>query len=152
MIKLDPIATAYNSRTEIKDDYWGDTITKIVLEEHLNEESLEGIEEFSHLEIIYYFHLVEESSIITGSRHPRNNSSLPEIGIFAQRGKNRPNRLGVTIVKLIKHEGRNLFVEGLDCLNGTPILDIKPVMREFLPRDTVIQPQWCEEIMRDYWK
>jgi tRNA (adenine37-N6)-methyltransferase len=152
MIELKPIAVAHNNRAEIKDDHWGGTITEITLLEHLGEESLEGIELFSHLDIIFYFHLVDESRIITGARHPRNDISLPKMGIFAQRGKNRPNRLGLTTVKLIKWEGCKLFVEGLDCINGTPILDIKPVMKEFLPKDPVKQPKWSEEIMRNYWK
>jgi tRNA (Thr-GGU) A37 N-methylase len=73
------------------------------------------------------------------------------VGIFSQRGKNRPNRLGLTTVKLIKREDRTLMVQGLDCIDGTPILDIKPVMKEFLPKEKVQQPAWVDEIMRNYW-
>ncbi|WP_156791392.1 SAM-dependent methyltransferase [Bacillus sp. SG-1] len=152
MIKMKPIAKASNNRSEIKDDYWGKTITEITLDDHLHEDALEGIELFSHLEIIFYFHLVDESKIISGARHPRNDISLPKMGILAQRGKNRPNRLGLTTVKLLKRDGRKLFVEGLDCINGTPILDIKPVMKSFLPKETVREPKWTDEIMKDYWK
>jgi tRNA (adenine37-N6)-methyltransferase len=151
VIEIQPIATAYNNRSEMKDDYWGGTISEIILADHLDVESLEGIELFSHLEIIFYFHLVEESQIIRGARHPRNNTRLPKMGIFAQRGKNRPNRLGLSTVRLTKREGRKLFVEGLDCVNGTPIVDIKPVMKDFLAKDAIKQPQWAEELMRNYW-
>ncbi|WNS75922.1 SAM-dependent methyltransferase [Bacillus sp. DTU_2020_1000418_1_SI_GHA_SEK_038] len=152
MITLQPIGFAYNERTEIEDDHWGEVISKIILNDSLPEESLFEIETFSHLEIIYYFHKVGKEKIITGARHPRNNTDLPKVGIFAQRGKNRPNLIGLTTVKFIKREGRQLFVQGLDCINGTPILDIKPVMKEFLPKEPIKQPAWTNEIMENYWK
>ncbi|MBY0121180.1 SAM-dependent methyltransferase [Bacillus sp. S/N-304-OC-R1] len=151
MITLVPIGYAYNNRTEIEDDYWGKIVSKIVICDTLPEESLYEIESFSHLEIIYYFHKVSEKKIITGARHPRNNPDYPRAGIFAQRGKNRPNQLGLTTVQFIRREGRELYVQGLDCINGTPILDIKPVMKEFLPKETVKQPDWSKELMKNYW-
>jgi tRNA (Thr-GGU) A37 N-methylase len=86
-----------------------------------------------------------------GARHPRNNQQWPAVGIFAQRGKNRPNRLGTTICTLVRVEGRALVVQELDAIDGTPILDIKPVMAEFLPRSAVRQPAWSHELMREYW-
>jgi tRNA (Thr-GGU) A37 N-methylase len=72
------------------------------------------------------------------------------VGIFAQRGKGRPNRLGVTIVAVVGRVGRVLTVAGRDAIDGTPVLDIKPVMEEFLPRTPVRQPEWSHELMRDY--
>jgi len=151
-ITLKPIAIINNSRTEIEDDNWGEIISTIELDESMPEEALLEIESFSHAEIIYYFHLVPESKIETGSRHPRNNMAWPKVGILSQRGKNRPNRLGATIVKVLKRDGRQLHVQGLDAINGTPVLDIKPVMREFLPREDVHQPEWATELMKQYWK
>ena len=151
-ITLKPIANIKNSRTEIEDDNWGEIISIIELDESMPEEALLEIESFSHAEIIYYFHLVPESKIETGSRHPRNNMDWPKVGILSQRGKNRPNRLGATIVKVLKRDGRQLHVQGLDAINGTPVLDIKPVMREFLPREDVHQPEWATELMKQYWK
>lgn len=88
---------------------------------------------------------------MTGARHPRNNKEWPAVGIFAQRGKNRPNRLGSTICRIVRVEGSKLFVSELDAINGTPVLDIKPVMTEFLPRQEVHQPAWSHELMRQYW-
>ena len=85
------------------------------------------------------------------SRHPRENMDWPKVGLFAQRNKDRPNHIGSTIVRIIKREGRSLFVQGLDAVDGTPVLDIKPVMVEFLPREAVIQPEWSHELMKDYW-
>ncbi len=72
-------------------------------------------------------------------------------GIFAQRGKDRPNRLGSTVVEILGREGRSLLVRGLDAIDGTPVLDIKPVMAEFLPRSALRQPAWSHELMREYW-
>ena len=73
------------------------------------------------------------------------------MGIFAQRAKDRPNRLGSTVVEILKRDGRVLTVAGLDAVDGTPVLDINPVMVEFLPRTTLRQPAWSHELMRAYW-
>ncbi len=85
------------------------------------------------------------------SRHPRGNKDWPEVGIFAQRNKDRPNHIGLTVVNVVKREGRSLFVQGLDAVNGTPVLDIKPVFTEFLPRGPIRQPGWSHELMKKYW-
>ena len=85
------------------------------------------------------------------SRHPRGNPAWPSVGIFAQRAKARPNRIGATIVRILGKDGGRLRVEGLDAIDGTPVLDIKPVLSEFLPSGPVRQPEWTRELMRDYW-
>jgi tRNA-Thr(GGU) m(6)t(6)A37 methyltransferase TsaA len=114
-------------------------------------ECLDGIEEFSHAEILFVFDQVTPDKIVTSARHPRNNAAWPKVGIFAQRTKARPNRIGSTIVKIVSREGRTLKVQGLDAIDGTPVIDIKPVMQEFLPRDAVRQPAWSTELMKNYW-
>ncbi len=151
-IQITPIAIVHTSRIEVEDDNWGEVISILELEPSMSEDALAGIDDFSHAEIIYYFHLVPDSKIESGSRHPRNNMDWPKVGILSQRGKNRPNRLGATLVKILRREGRHLEVQGLDAIDGTPILDIKPVMREFLPREEVHQPEWATELMKQYWK
>lgn len=152
MITLKPVAFVRGGRTLVADDYWGDSRAQIVLVDDLPEESLDGLETFSHAEIIFFFDKLSESSIVTGARHPRGNTSWPRVGIFAQRGKARPNRLGVTIVEIEKRDGRALHVRGLDAVDGTPVIDIKPVIAEFLPRTPVRQPEWARELMKHYWK
>ncbi len=152
MISMSPIGAVKNIRKEVEDDNWGDVVSIIELDATFDEEALFQIESFSHAEIYFYFHLVDDAKIETGARHPRNNKEWPKVGIFAQRGKNRPNRLGATTVKILKREGRQLFVQGLDAIDGTPILDIKPVMKEFLPREDVSQPAWASKLMKNYWK
>ena len=72
-------------------------------------------------------------------------------GIFAQRAKNRPNRIGATVCRLLGVEGLSILVEGLDAIDGTPVLDIKPYMRGFAAQGTVRQPAWAEELMSAYW-
>jgi tRNA (adenine37-N6)-methyltransferase len=152
MIALQPIGIVRNTRQVVEDDNWGEIVSEIEIEEPIGADGLAGIDEFSHAEIIFYFHQVEEQKIVTGARHPRNNPNWPKVGILAQRGKNRPNRLGLATVKILRREGNKLYVEGLDAIDGTPVLDIKPTMQEFLPREAVRQPEWATEIMRNYWR
>jgi len=149
-IQLQPIAFVKNHRKIMTDDFWSGVVSEIILIDSLPIESLDRIESFSHLEIIYY--LNKSNRIVTGSEHPRENPDWPKVGIFAQRKKDRPNHIGLTVVNLIKKEGRKLMVSNLDAIDGTPILDIKPVYREYLPNGEIIQPEWSSELMKDYWE
>ena len=150
-ITLKPIGYVHNDRLNLEDDNWGNIVSEIGLDESLLEESLDGIKTFSHVEIIFYFNQVSDDKDISMSRHPRGNKNWPKVGVFAQRNKDRPNHIGLTIVSIVKREGRSLFVKGLDAVDGTPVLDIKPVFVEFLPRETIRQPEWSHELMQDYW-
>lgn len=151
-IELTPIAFVKNLRKEISDDFWGEIISEIELNDEFTKDALKGIEEYSHAEVIFYFDKADKSKVNKGSRNPRGNKNFPEAGIFAMRAKDRPNHLGLTIVQIVKCEDKSLFVKGLDAIDGTPVLDIKPVIKEFLPREEVIQPDWVSELMKDYWK
>lgn len=151
-IELSPIGFVKNSRKEIEDDNWFEIISEIFLDDDIITESLIGVEEFSHLQIIFYMDKVKDEKAKAKFRHPRNNTDLPKLGTFAQRNKSRPNKLGLTTVELIERIGRKIIVKNLDAINGTPILDIKPVMEEFQPKGEIIQPKWTKEIMKNYWK
>ena len=146
-----PIATVHNSRTEAIDDNWAAIPSEIRLSDELPEACLDGIEAFSHLEIVYLVHKALDKPPVLGSEHPRENPAWPKVGIFAQRKKARPNHLACTIVNLLRRDGRTLHVTHLDAIDGTPVLDIKPVLREFLPQGPVFQPAWCDELMKNYW-
>lgn len=150
-ITLTPIAVVRSPRKAIEDDDWGEVVSQLELLPPLTEEALLGLETFSHVEVLYFFDQVPITRIETGARHPRNNPDWPKVGIFAQRGKNRPNRLGSTVVKVLARRGSVLEVQGLDAIDGTPVVDLKPVMQEFLPREAVSQPAWSSELMRGYW-
>lgn len=149
--QIEPVGYVQAARDVPEDDFWGNTRSSIQLVDSIEPEALDGLQDFSHVEVIFVFDRVETSKIVTGARHPRNNQSWPKIGIFAQRGKNRPNRLGSTICRVVSIKGRTLVVEELDAIDGTPVIDLKPVMTEFLPRTGVIQPAWASELMADYW-
>jgi tRNA-Thr(GGU) m(6)t(6)A37 methyltransferase TsaA len=144
-----PIGFVRNSRKTVEDDNWGGIVSEIVIE--IGEEALQGIEDFSHAEVIFYFDKVDERRIVSGARHPRNNPNWPKVGILSQRGRNRSNRLGLGTVSILRREGSVLFVQGLDAVDGTPVLDIKPVMQDFLPRGEIRQPEWVAELMKEYW-
>ncbi len=145
------IGRVSTGRNEVADDFWGGSESRITLDEAFDESALDGIEEFSHVEIIFFFDRIDPEKIVNDARHPRGNPDWPRVGIFAQRAKMRPNRIGATICRVLRREGRNLYVAELDAIDGTPVLDIKPVMVEFLPRGEVRQPQWSHELMREYW-
>ncbi len=151
MISLSPIGYVTSPRTDLADDGWASVEATIELDAGFGPESLDGLDAFSHAEILFHFHRVREDQVVRGLRHPRGNTAWPEVGIFAQRGKDRPNRLGSTIVAIVSRQGRTLRVRGLDAADGTPVLDIKPVMKEFLPKTDIRQPAWASELMRGYW-
>jgi tRNA-Thr(GGU) m(6)t(6)A37 methyltransferase TsaA len=151
-ITLQPIGYVRAARTEPTDDFWGDASAVIELTGDYPPDALAGLTDFSHAEILFFFHRVAPEKIVAGARRPRNNPAWPAVGIFAQRGKNRPNRLGLTTVQVVAVEGRLLYVTGLDAIDGTPVLDIKPLMREFQPRCAVRQPDWVAEVMQEYWR
>ena len=150
-ITLNPIAYVKNNRKVVQDDNWSSVTSEIVLVEEIMEEALIGIEDFSHLEIIFYMNQVKDEKAIPQFRHPRNNPALPKLGTYAQRNKNRPNKLGLTTVELIERKGKMLVVQNLDAIDGTPILDIKPVMQAFQPKGIIREPKWVNEIMKNYW-
>ena len=151
-IELSAIGMVHSPVMEAVDDIWGGVKCRIDLDSsRFTPDCLLGLADFSHVEVVFFFHRVTESEIVTESRHPRNRLDLPRVGIFAQRGKNRPNRIGVTICRLLSVENLSLEVDGLDAIDGTPVLDIKPYMREFAARGEIRQPKWVDEVMRRYW-
>lgn len=145
------VGVVRGGRAEAEDDSWDQEAASIVLDARIPEDALAGLAEFSHVEIVFVFDRVTDDQIVTGARRPRGNPDWPMVGIFAQRGKNRPNRIGVTVCSIQGVEGRTLRVRGLDAIDGTPVLDIKPVMRGFLPRGEIREPSWAAEIMAAYW-
>ena len=152
-ISMEAVGVVCSTRTKVEDDNWDVEKTRIELDaKRFSEEALLGLSEFSHAEIIFYLDKIDPLKVQTTARHPRNNASWPKVGIFAQRTKNRPNQIGATICRIVNVEGRVLFVEGLDAIDGTPVLDIKPWVAEFAPRGSIFQPRWVSELMREYWQ
>lgn len=149
-MELSTIAIVTNDRDTLEDDSWGGVVSEITLVGDLSADLLKGLDTFSHVEILFYFHLLPEGRTDPPTRSPRNNPKWPELGLLAQRSAHHPNPLGMTTVRLLQVSERTITVQGLDAANGTPVLDIKPVFKEFLPEDTT-QPEWVSELMRNYW-
>ncbi len=149
--EIEPIGVVEAARAEPTDDEWGGSEASIRLAPGFEASALAEIESFSHVEVLFVFDRVPDEKIERGARHPRGRTEWPAVGIFAQRGKNRPNRIGSTICRVVRAEGPRLVVAELDAIDGTPVIDLKPVMKEFLPRGPVFQPVWSHELMAAYW-
>lgn len=149
-----PIGHVRSTRTVPEDDHWDSVVASIVLDAaQFTPDALLGLASFSHIEVVFLFDRVAARGDGTSTaRHPRGNAEWPKVGIFAQRGKERPNRLGTTICRILRVVGLEIHVAGLDAIDGTPVLDVKPWVREFGPRGDVEQPAWMTELMRDYWE
>jgi tRNA-Thr(GGU) m(6)t(6)A37 methyltransferase TsaA len=149
---IEPIGWVRSSRKEPLDDDWDSVSTVIALDpKWFTTEAVQGLEDFSHIEVVYVFDRVDPLEVQVGARHPRGNKDWPKVGILAQRAKSRPNRLGVSSCQLLGVDGLELVVRGLDAIDATPVLDVKPYMVEFAPRAEVHQPSWSHELMRAYW-
>ena len=147
-----PIGVVRSTRAKIEDDDWDSVTSRIELDpEHFIPESLAELDTFSHVEVVYLFDRVPVEKIERSARHPRNNTAWPKVGIFAQRGKNRPNRIGTTVCRIERVDGLVVHVSGLDAIDGTPVLDLKPWVVELGPRGPVHQPAWMTELMARYW-
>lgn len=150
-ITIHRIGIVRSPRIDLIDDDWGTVESRIILDERFPADATAGLEEFSHLDVLYHFDQVDPEQIHTGARHPRGRADWPAVGIFAQRAKARPNRIGLTTAEIVAVRGRTIEVRGLDAIDGTPVLDLKPAMTEFLPRSELRQPTWSTELMRTYW-
>ena len=124
-IQVEPIGTVRGGRTEVVDDHWGEVKARIEVDAtRFDAEALAGLDSFSHVVVVYHFHRADPAKIELAARHPRNNPSWPKIGIFAQRGKNRPNLIGVSTCRVVGVDGNSLLIQGLDAVDGTPVLDL----------------------------
>jgi tRNA-Thr(GGU) m(6)t(6)A37 methyltransferase TsaA len=150
-IEMTPVAVVRGGRVEAIDDDWGAVEATIELDDRFPPDAIAGLEEFSHLDVVYVFDQVDPDDVNVGARHPRGNPDWPAVGIFAQRAKARPNRIGVTTCELVSVDERSIVVRGLDAIDGTPVLDLKPHVVEFGPRGEVRQPVWIQELMQGYW-
>ena len=148
--EMTPIGVVRSTRAQAEDDNWDSETSSIDLIQPFSERALMGLTDFSHCLVVYVFDKAawDESKM---SRHPRGNKDWPEVGILAQRAKDRPNRIGVTVCRVVSVDGSVLHLEGLDAIDGTPVIDIKPYMAEFDARGDVRQPTWSHELMSGYW-
>lgn len=149
---VEPIAHVVGGRIEPTDDYWGGVGAIIRIDEkRFTSDSTKGLDAFSHLEVLFRFHLTDPTDLNLGARRPRDNPDWPEVGIFGHRNMRRINWLGVSRCRLLEVDGLDLHVEGLDAVDGTPVLDIKPWFVEFGPRGEVHQAHWTSAMLGHYF-
>jgi tRNA-Thr(GGU) m(6)t(6)A37 methyltransferase TsaA len=151
-VTLMPIGVVRSTRVAVTDDGWDAEQSVVEIDPDLMQsDALAGLEEFSHVEVLYWMDRVDPARVEAGARHPRGNRAWPRVGILAQRAKNRPNAIGATVCRILRVDGLRIHVAGLDAVDGSPVLDLKPWVREFGPRGDVSQPGWMTELMREYW-
>jgi len=112
------------------------------------ETALEGIEDFSHIYVIFWMHEISDAERKTLKTHPRGRIDLPLLGVFATRSPLRPNPIGLTIVELLKRRGNILTVRGLDAFNGTPVIDVKPYNRWDIIENVKV-PKWWVKLEKE---
>ena len=152
MVEVVAVGHVVGGRERPDDDDWGDVRAVIRLDaDRFTPSAVAGLDAFSHVEVLFVFDRADPTATETGSRHPRGRTDWPQVGIFAQRGKDRPNHLGLSRARLLAVEGLDLHVQGLDAIDATPVLDVKPWMEEFGPRGAVHQPAWSRELMDRYY-
>ncbi len=145
-----PIGVIRSPVTRMSEGGWGQIESEIHLDEQYAS-GLQGLEEFSHAMVL--FHLHEVSGFDSGKqllRHPRGMEHLREVGVFAQRTKYRPNPVGVTAVELRTIRGNVVVVRGLDALDGTPVLDVKPYIPMFDRVERARTPDWVVHFTEGY--
>lgn len=148
-IIMTPIGYVENNVQAKKDVSWGGDISRIVLEKEYYM-GLSGLEDFSHAVIIYYLDKAEYKREKHLQRRPQNRDDMPLVGIFSQRGKDRPNKIGMTAVQIVEVSEKTLVVKGLDAINGTTVLDIKPYYPAYDKKDADV-PDWVNRLMEHYF-
>lgn len=152
-ITLRAVGTVRNGRTDAADRGWGDVESTIEMEAEFAH-ALDGLaEQWSHAIVVFWMHRDPDGEAPPADwrRHPRGRADLPMLGVFAQRGRLRPNVLGVTAVRIVRGEPGRLVVRGLDAIDGTPVVDVKPYAPVFDRVDDARVPVWFTEMMPGYF-
>lgn len=147
-ITLKAIGRVRNSIGKMKREGWESVVSEIILDPQ-HEEALAGVEDYSHLLILFWLSRVQKGGRGMKKIHPKSRQDLPLVGIFATRTQYRPNPIGLTLVKLLGRRKNVLRVRGLDALNGTPVIDIKPITpRHEFPKDIRV-PKWYDQLWKE---
>ncbi len=145
-----PIGTVRSPVVEAVDENWGEVVAEIHVAEELAP-GLLGLEQFSHALIVFHMHQAAFDPARDLQRRPRGRADLPLVGTFAQRARHRPNPLGVTAVRVLGVEGNVLRVQGLDAIDGTPVLDVKPYYPVYDRVAEAVVPEWVDRLMEGYF-
>jgi len=149
-IEVRPIGVVRCPVAEPRDDDWGEVVSEVCFDRDLTP-GLAGIEQFSHGLVVFWMHRSSFRADTDLVRRPRGRDDMPQLGIFAQRAKHRPNPIGVTAVRVVGLRGAVVSVKGLDAVDGTPVLDFKPYVPAFDARGDATVPEWMGRLMVGYF-
>jgi tRNA-Thr(GGU) m(6)t(6)A37 methyltransferase TsaA len=149
-IRLKAIGVVRNRRDSAADRGWGRVESAIELDPDFSA-GLEGIESFSHVLVLFYMDRDPDREPFALRRRPRGRADMPLLGVFAQRGRMRPNPVGITAVEIVRVEPGRLTVRGLDAMDGTPVLDLKPYVPAFDRVEHPRVPEWLGRLMQGYF-
>jgi tRNA (adenine37-N6)-methyltransferase len=144
-----PVARVRSDVDEPADRRWGDVTSTIELDDAVPDEAITGLGEFSHVEVVFYADRADGPA--PWSRRPRDDERWPVVGVFANRAKDRPNHILTSVVQVVGVGARSLTVRGLDAIDGTPVLDLKPWHAWSGPRGPVRAPRWSAELGEEYF-
>jgi len=150
VINIEPIGTVHCPVTQMSQGNWAQVVSEIHLDPALAG-GLQGLEGFSHVLVVFWLDQIAafdpQKQLL---RKPRGMDDMHELGVFAQRTKYRPNPIGVTAAELVGIRDHVVSVRGLDALEGTPVLDMKPYIDAFDRKD-VTMPSWVAHVMEGYF-
>lgn len=141
-INLNPIGFVKNNIQKLRFGNFTDEVSEIIIDEKFTD-ALNGIEDYSHVIIVYWMDKVKDYVI---THRPQGNPNVPIVGIFACRCPSRPNPIGITTVKLLERQGNKIKVKGLDILNKTPVIDIKPYWPHYDKVEDGKIPDWVNRL------
>ncbi len=134
-------------RSEVKKTgmrQWDEVVSEVILEPEFVE-AADGLEEFSHIVVLFWMHKIAPEERSLTKTHPQRRMDMPLLGVLATRAPARPNPIGLRVVRLLERKGNTLRVKGLDAIDGTPVIDIKP----YISHDAVGQitvPDWVNKL------
>ena len=150
IIQLEPIGFVSSPVTGQVDENWGMVISRVLLEPEFAG-GLLGLNGFSHAIIATYLHQAHYEKRKHLQRRPQGLESMPSVGVFAQRAKHRPNPIGITAVAILSVGDDYLQIQGLDAIDGTPVIDIKPYYPQYDRVETPTVPEWVSTLMDRYF-
>ncbi len=149
-VECGAIGVVRNAVREPTDAGWGSVVSRVEVRPEF-QAGLQGLDQFSHAIVVFLMHRAQFVPATHVVRRPQERLDMPLVGIFAQRARHRPNAIGVTTVSIERLESCAVLVRGLDAIDGTPVLDIKPYVPAYdRPRDPRV-PEWIERLMGGYF-
>lgn len=151
MAQFEPVGVVRSDRNQMSEGQWAKVESRIEIDPRYVK-GLAGLGEFSHVMVIFHLDRIPPFDIEKQiARNPRGMEDLAPVGVFAQRTKFRPNPIGISAVDLVAVDDKGITVRGLDALDGTPVLDIKPYIPAFERRDDVRMPAWVDKFIAGYF-